>query len=247
MSGGIERTYFVHLPEAYDPASQWPVIVALHGLTWEADDWFDATWKASASQIDYILVLPEALELNWADRSFEPDVPFITAVLAELETDLCIDSNRIYASGASDGADMVTRLACDAGDRFAAMRPYIGLNYPEIFESEGCDQPGPVPMTSYVGSDEPYYDLADIDEGVALWAERNGCPGEPVTETVAEGVTTTRYDDCSDGATVEIYMLDGVEHEAAQIECGGNDPGFCTTYPFDTTGTMLDFFSRYSR
>jgi polyhydroxybutyrate depolymerase len=246
-SGGTERSYFVHLPEGYDSASEWPVIVALHGLTWQADKWFNATWKASASEIDYVLVLPEALDLNWADRSFEPDVPFITDVLTELETKVCVDSARIYASGASDGADMVTRLACGAGDRFAAMRPYIGMNYPELFESEGCDQPSPVPMTSYIGTNEPYYDLAGIDEGVAMWAERNGCQGEPVTEEVAGGVTTTRYDDCSDDATVEIYILEGVEHEAAQIECEGNDPGFCTTYSFDTTGSMLEFFSRYSR
>jgi polyhydroxybutyrate depolymerase len=169
-------------------------------------------------------------------------------VLDDVDQRVCVDPARIYASGASDGEDMVTRLACEAGDRFAAMRPYIGMNYPEIFESEGCDQSVPVPMTSYVGTDEPYYDLVgDIEAGLAMWAERNGCKGEPITEDVTDGVTVTRYADCDQDAIVELYTLDGVEHEAAQVECEGNDPGFCVTYPFDTTGTMLEFFAQYSR
>lgn len=169
-------------------------------------------------------------------------------VLDDVDQRVCVDPARIYASGASDGEDMVTRLACEAGDRFAAMRPYIGMNYPEIFESEGCDQSVPVPMTNYVGTEEPYYDLvADIETGLAMWAERNGCKGEPVTEDVTDGVTVTRYADCDQDAIVELYTLDGVEHEAAQVECEGNDPGFCVTYPFDTTGTMLEFFAQYSR
>jgi polyhydroxybutyrate depolymerase len=169
-------------------------------------------------------------------------------VLDDVDQRVCVDPARIYASGASDGADMVTRLACEAGDRFAAMRPYIGMNYPEIFESEGCDQSVPVPMTNYVGTEEPYNDLvADIKTGLAMSAERNGCKGEPVTEDVTDGVTVTRYADCDQDAIVELYTLDGVEHEAAQVECEGNDPGFCVTYPFDTTGTMLEFFAQYSR
>lgn len=247
MSGGVERTYFVHVPEGYAAEVSWPVIVGLHGITWSAADWFNATWKASAVDLDHILVLPEAANLDWADRSVEPDVPFILGVLDDAAQRVCIDSTRVYASGGSDGADMVTRLACEAGDRFAAVRPYIGMNYPEIFESEGCDQPVPVPMTSYIGTEEPYYDPADIEAGLTLWAERNGCQGDPVTEDVADGVTVTRYVDCSQDAIVELYTLEGVEHEAAQVECEGNDPGFCVTYPFDTTRTMLEFFAQYSR
>ncbi len=31
-SGGIERTYFVHVPEDYTADTNWPVIVGLHGI-----------------------------------------------------------------------------------------------------------------------------------------------------------------------------------------------------------------------
>ena len=64
---------------------------------------------------------------------------------------------------------------------------------------------------------------------------------------MADGVTVTRYTDCDQGAIVELYTLPDVEHVAAQTECGGNIPGFCVTYPFDTTNTMLEFFAQFSR
>ncbi len=248
MSGGVERTYFVHVPEGYAANESWPVIVGLHGFDWRADAWFDATWKASAQDIGHILVVPQAIDRDWAEQSREPDVPFILGALDDAAQRICIDSTRVYASGASDGAHMVTRLACEAGDRFAAVRPYIGGYYPDLFESEGCDQPVPVPMTSYVGTLEPYYDLeTSIGAGVVLWAERNGCTGEPVTEEVAVGVTVTRYEDCAQDATVELYTLEDLGHKPAQVECAGNDYTLCLTYPFDTTGTMLEFFAQYSR
>jgi len=245
MSGGVERTYFVHVPSSYSSDVAWPVIVGLHGIEWRADEWFDATWRAAATQIGYVVAVPEAIDLNWADRSTEPDVPFILAVLDDLEQTLCVDQDRIYVSGASDGADMVTRLACSAGDRFAAMRPYIGGFYPELFESEGCNQATPVPVSTYIGTDEPYADPILIDEGFAAWAKRNGCESDPVVEQVTDEASVTRYVDCDEDATVELYLLDGVAHEAAQTECSGNIPGFCITYPFDTTATMIQFFDRF--
>jgi polyhydroxybutyrate depolymerase len=245
-SDGVERTYFVHAPEGYTSETPWPVIVGLHGIEWRADEWFDATWRAAAAEIEYIVVVPEAIDLNWADRSTDPDVPFVLAVVDDVAQRLCVDTDRVYVSGASDGADMVTRLACAAGDRFAAMRPYIGGFYPELFESEGCDQSNPVPVSTYIGTDEPYYDQALIDEGFAEWASRNGCSTEPVVEEVSDGVTVTRYVDCDADATVEVYLLDSVAHEAAQAECAGNVPGFCITYPFDTTATMTQFFEQHT-
>ena len=80
-----------------------------------------------------------------------------------------------------------------------------------------------------------------------MGTDRNGCVGDAVVEEMADGVTVARYLDCDDGAAVELYTLPGVEHAAAQVECAGNLPGFCVTYPFDTTGTMLEFFNTYSR
>jgi len=46
--------------------------------------------------------------------------------LDELEDTLCIDLDRIYATGFSNGAMFVHRLGCDMADRFASIAPVAG-------------------------------------------------------------------------------------------------------------------------
>jgi poly(3-hydroxybutyrate) depolymerase len=49
------------------------------------------------------------------------DLQFTTYLVAHLQEEYCIDSNRLYASGKSNGAGFVDTLACsDHGDQFAA-------------------------------------------------------------------------------------------------------------------------------
>jgi polyhydroxybutyrate depolymerase len=58
--------------------------------------------------------------------SCHDDVGFIAALLDELEGTLCIDLDRVYATGISNGAMFVNRLGCDLSDRFAAVAPVAG-------------------------------------------------------------------------------------------------------------------------
>ena len=45
------------------------------------------------------------------------------AIINQLQTDACIDSKRVYASGCSNGGGMSYKLACDAADVIAAVAP----------------------------------------------------------------------------------------------------------------------------
>jgi beta-galactosidase len=66
----------------------------------------------------------EPKECDWC--SCYDDVGFIGALLDELEATLCIDRDRVFATGMSNGAMMVHRLGCDLSDRFAAIAPTGG-------------------------------------------------------------------------------------------------------------------------
>jgi polyhydroxybutyrate depolymerase len=66
----------------------------------------------------------EVRECDWC--SCYDDVGFITALLDELENELCIDRDRVFATGISNGGMFVHRLGCDLPDRFAAIAPVAG-------------------------------------------------------------------------------------------------------------------------
>jgi polyhydroxybutyrate depolymerase len=54
------------------------------------------------------------------------DLAFVDQLLDELEDTLCVDRDRVYATGVSNGATFVHRLGCDMADRFAAIAPIAG-------------------------------------------------------------------------------------------------------------------------
>jgi polyhydroxybutyrate depolymerase len=66
----------------------------------------------------------ESRECDWC--SCNDDVGYIEAVLDEIETSLCVDLSRVYATGISNGGMFVQRLGCDLAQRFAAVAPVAG-------------------------------------------------------------------------------------------------------------------------
>jgi polyhydroxybutyrate depolymerase len=66
----------------------------------------------------------EPSECDWC--SCYDDVGFIAALLDELEATLCVDLDRVFAAGTSNGGMFVHRLGCDLPDRFAAVAPIAG-------------------------------------------------------------------------------------------------------------------------
>ncbi|OTA22083.1 hypothetical protein BTJ68_14755 [Hortaea werneckii EXF-2000] len=74
---------------------------------------------------DYVVVYPQGYDKHWQGPSYATegvdDLRFTSDLLAHMESEYCIDSSRVYASGKSNGGGFVDLLACsDAGDAFAA-------------------------------------------------------------------------------------------------------------------------------
>ena len=55
------------------------------------------------------------------------DVTFLTGLVRSLEARYCVSTSRVYATGMSGGGRMVSQLACDASQTFAAVAPVCGL------------------------------------------------------------------------------------------------------------------------
>ena len=82
-------------------------------------------------------------ECDWC--SCYDDIGFIVALLDEIEANLCIDLDRVFATGVSNGGMFVHRLGCELPDRFAAIAPVAGT----IAKGFDC-APGPSPKISMI-------------------------------------------------------------------------------------------------
>jgi polyhydroxybutyrate depolymerase len=83
----------------------------------------------------------EPRECDWC--SCHDDIGLVSALLDELENSLCIDLDRVFAHGMSNGAMFVHRLACEMPERFAAVAPTAGT----MARGFNC-APGPEPKIS---------------------------------------------------------------------------------------------------
>jgi polyhydroxybutyrate depolymerase len=151
---GMQREYFVHVPE--DARGSLPVIFAIHGYTSTATG-FETLHDMNrhADENGYIVVYPQGSHFvdNAGDKAYrvtswnmfgaalpnEDAGPQCNAgsyrypcppecgsyVLEAVESEFDTDKSRYYALGVSNGGMMTLRLGCDMADRFAAIAPII--------------------------------------------------------------------------------------------------------------------------
>ncbi|MCH7837785.1 MAG: hypothetical protein IIC26_04685, partial [Chloroflexi bacterium] len=213
----------------------------------------------------------ESLPLNhWnillasPDTGEADDVAFTSDMLDELEAELCIDAARIYATGMSNGAQMSVRAGCSLSDRIAAIAPVAGVYFPllavEVPAPAGCVVTRPVSVIAFHGTADPIipFDggplgLEDIgvnvtfrdidDEIMPEWAAHNGCDSVAVEEQVTENVRLVRYQACDEGATVELYVVEGGGHTwpDATLDFPEDVLGV-TTHEISANDLMWEFF-----
>jgi polyhydroxybutyrate depolymerase len=232
--GGHRRVVVVHVPTGYTGADHVALVLNLHGsgasaLDQEAFSGMDATADAKGFIVAYPQgVIPDGTGYDWnvpdepliggraVPAGTPDDVTFLTALVGSLETRYCVDAARVYATGFSGGARMVSQLACDASGTFAAVAPVSGLRHPTP-----CPAGRAVPVIAFHGTADPVDPFAGHGEGywtdsvptaAAAWGTQDGCGTAASTHTGA-GFTLTQYAPCRDGSAVELYAVTGEGHE----------------------------------
>lgn len=237
-SGGEDRSYFRFIPRAYDGEKPLAVVFDLHGHTESAAFHKSNSGLAKFGNTKgFITITPEGSgpPPKWETTEGAADLQFLVDLLDELETDLCIDTRRVFVTGYSNGAFVTSLFACEHADRFAAFAPVAGIRNPptctpsrpppivafhgiadEWISYSGGYGPGvyrlpPAETAELVRSGEATYSDLSIPDVVATWAARNGCDPAPTTTKVSEDTTRFRYA-CPDGADVELFASEGAGH-----------------------------------
>ncbi len=208
---GHQRHYRIHVPDKYDGKSRVPLVFCFHGGGGTAEVASRMGFSPLADKEGFIVVYPAALKRHWNDgrksKKFAEqdakvdDVAFILALLKKLQREFRIDSDRVYATGASNGGFFSHRLAIEASDKFAAAAIMIAT-MPKPFE-ENFKPKRPVSMLFMNGTDDPFVpynggpitpnftprlvdskkhdfgrgECSSTDAAIKLWLGRNGLAG----------------------------------------------------------------------
>jgi polyhydroxybutyrate depolymerase len=225
--GPLTRIYRLHIPRDYRPDHRYPLVLNFHGHGSSAqrqEIYTGFSWLAD--QRGFVVVYPQGAigpddRTGWnSGGPNEPlvnDIAFVSTLLNTLQSTLCIDPSRIYATGFSNGGGMTSVLACTMANRIAAFAPVSGSYYPL---ADGCHPSRPVPVLEIHGTGDsvvPYDGRAAQAEESALawvtaWAARDGCQPAPQKHTIASAVIEFTWSGCRDGVSVIHYQLAGGWH-----------------------------------
>jgi polyhydroxybutyrate depolymerase len=227
---GQSRSYLLYVPPNMNSSQPVPVVFGFHGYTSNGASFRDVTgFNAIADTNGILAVYPEGEggDHSWnaggccagARTADLEDVTFIRQIISDLKVIANIDPKRIYATGHSNGAMFVYRLACEMSDIFAAIAPVAGpLFYSPCKPKEPisvmhvhglADASVPYAGGPYAGY--PTMIFPSVEESIAAWVKLDGCTGDAQVEEQG-GVTHTAYASCKAGTTVELYTIEGLGH-----------------------------------
>ncbi|MET9315308.1 prolyl oligopeptidase family serine peptidase [Kribbella sp. NPDC003505] len=235
-SGGLTRTYRLHVPDSYKPSKAQSLILVYHGRgkTGAQTEAF-----SDLSKLDAIVAYPNGVigdenKQAWQGAPYSAagvdDVKFTEDLLDQLESSYCVDTKAVYATGKSNGAGFTGILACRLADRIAAIAPVSGAFY---IEGTHCAPSRPVPVLDIHGTGDttiPYggdgqRDLPDVQTWVRDWSVRDQCDPDPKTSRIGSDVLKVTYRGC-DADVVHVAVTDGGHSWPGSDASSG--PGYVT-------------------
>lgn len=233
-----ERTYFLHIPPAYDSIKPTPLVIVLHGGTANAQNVeMISGLTEKADKEGFIAVYPNGTGrlknrvLTWnagnccgyALEHNIDDVGFISELIDNLKHKLAIDPKRIYVTGISNGGMLAYRLACELSDKIAAIAPIAG--------AMNCDKSNasqPVSAVIFHGTEDDFvlyeggkprktidtrHKRTDnsVADAVSFWVDHNGCSPTPEHEDRGKIIVDT-YAGGRNGTEVILYTIKGGRH-----------------------------------
>jgi len=251
---GGDRNVSFHLPENVEGASDWPMVILLHGFSasgWLQDVYFNVS--ARVTELGFILLIPDGIpnadgQLFWnaTDACCDwygegaDDVAFLSDLIDEGIAKLPVDPKRVFLLGHSNGGFMSYRMACDAADRVAGIASIAGASWKD---PSLCTPSEPVSVLQIHGTLDFTIPLdgdftkPSAEESALQFVAHDGCDRESTSsdmsldyDAVILGAETrvTAWTGCEKGSAVQLWTMEGT----------GHIPGFQPAFLAD----VMDFF-----
>lgn len=206
--GSAMRMFVVRLPAGYDGKRPAPVVFLFHP--------FGMNTQYMQGRVPIRLAWPEAIAIygqgmpqpgraagglqpSWQARpgdADDRDLAYFDAMLDWVRKNHCIDEQRVFVMGYSNGANFTSVLACERASAIAGIAIASG--------SLSCTPPQPKPVVLSHGMSDPTIRYDRAIEAAKTWSSKNGCAGAPKTGTPG----CFKADSCS-AAPVMLCSYDG--------------------------------------
>ncbi len=224
------REYLIYIPSGYDPNSETPILFVFHGFGGYSQYFInDADFRVLADQYNFIAVYPQALVCNggttWNthqpggdNKCSQDDIGFFEALLSEISSNYLIDSDRVFLTGYSNGADFSYAMACFQSSLVTAIAPVSGL-MPMVNASSECTPNHATSVLVVNGTNDsarPYDGIEgymmSVDSSIAYWTGYNNTNTSP--EITSQGnVETSLYANSDNTSSVILIKVFNGNHD----------------------------------
>jgi polyhydroxybutyrate depolymerase len=156
---GDDGAYTEEVPPVASEKRPQPVIVDLHA--YEEPGQLQVTLSGLGNYgktQGFVTVTPWIVNRPvplWQSFAGSRDMAWFGDLLTHVEATSCVDENRVFVTGYSNGAFMASRIACQYSSRVAAVAPVAGIQ-----ATSPCRTKRPVPVVAFHGTADPlvHYD-----------------------------------------------------------------------------------------
>ncbi|MCB9601924.1 MAG: hypothetical protein H6722_07525 [Sandaracinus sp.] len=219
---GTDRSYDVYVPPSYRADRPTVLVFTYHGVGGTSNtNQFGFDTFSEAGGGSSIQVAPQGWATpEWDQRHFVPfnlddSLELFDRVLEDLADTYCIDLNRVFAMGMSNGGQMAFHLGCLRGDVLRGILPSGGRCF--SYGAGVCDPnhapsaqecAGSVMVLSVMGEDDTTRH-ADEDATLEGFRQRQGCSSE---REARDPSPCQRFVGCDEDAEVASCRIPGLGH-----------------------------------
>lgn len=221
---GQKRQYLLHVPPDYDGTKRTPVVYAFHGLGSSADLLVAYTgWAATADDENFIVVAPQGLgpvpHWDFVTPANQPtsDLNFVKQLTMRINKLACVDEDRTYATGFSNGSALTFAFACSGDFDFAA----YGSASAAFYRPQCADAPPASiiyfhgtadPVVPFSGGPTPIKRVDPVPQTMASWAVHDDCANNAEVTKVSDKVDEYEWGQCAPGVDLKAYVIKGGGH-----------------------------------
>ncbi len=238
---GDRRKYLLYIPKAYDASQPTPLVLFFHGGGGHMEQAAaDYGWKEKAEKEGFIVAFPNGSSrlprqhlATWnagtccgyaRDQKID-DVSFTKQVIADIERQVNIDPNKIFATGMSNGGMFAHTLACTMADTFAAVASVAGTD-----GNPACRPSRPISVMHIHAKDDTHViftggagedafrdeskvtDFISVQETAERWIERNQADSVPKRVLDVPGAYGDLYVSQKNQSQIEIVVTETGGH-----------------------------------
>ncbi|MBM9500011.1 prolyl oligopeptidase family serine peptidase [Leptospira sp. 201903071] len=248
---GMERTYWIHLPEKKNSATEkLPLVFGLHGRLGSGKNIMeDSKLNRISDREGFIVVYPDGIDRSWADgRGATPadkqkinDVHFLEKLIDHISESHPIAKDKVFIFGHSNGGFMTQRILIERTKLFRA-GVSVSSQISE-FVLRNFEPSSNISVAFINGTKDftvPYYggyvrdggEILSVEDSVNRWLQWNSCVIQPEIK---------KKDDMDDGTSVEIYSYNQCKGNTSVrlykiVDGGHNWPGVNRKVPFIKMG-----------